>query len=111
MRVDVMDFESPHRRITHQSDMPKFRKKPVEIEAIRWEGGDDDCLNAFCGPHWSRAGAVGETGPQDEENVVVFNPLEKQWLNVPVGFWIIRGVKGELYPCDPAVFAATYEPV
>jgi len=91
--------------------MPKFRKKPVEIEAMRWEGGDYECLNAFCGPHWSRADAVGETGPGDEENVVVFNPLEKQWLNVPVGFWIIRGVKGELYPCEPAVFAATYEAV
>ena len=44
------------------------------------------------------------------KNVVVFNPLEDQWLNVPVGHWIIRGVKGELYPCEPEVFAATYEP-
>jgi hypothetical protein len=90
--------------------MPKFRKKPVEIVAIRWEGGDPHCLDAFCGKNWCRAGAVGQDGPDDREKVVVFNPLEKQWLNVPIGFWIIRGVKGEFYPCDPAVFAATYEP-
>jgi len=91
--------------------MLKFRKKPIEVEAIRWNGGDTRCLDDFCGKNWSRAGAVGQDGPDDGEKVVVFNPLEKQWLNVRVGFWIIRGVKGELYPCDPAIFAATYEPV
>lgn len=91
--------------------MPLFRKKPVVVEAIRWEGGEYACLQTFCGRNWSRADAVDEVGPDDKEQVVVFNPLEKQWLNVPVGFWIIRGVKGELYPCEPEVFASTYEPV
>lgn len=86
-----------------------FRKKPIVIQAIRWEGGEYGCLETFCGRNWNRADAVDEVGPADKENVVVFNSLENQWLNVPVGFWIIRGIKGELYPCEPEVFAATYE--
>lgn len=89
--------------------MAQYRKKPIVIEAMRWEGGDYECLKKFCGLNWNRADAVDERGPNDKENVVVFNPLEDQWLNVPVGHWIIRGVKGELYPCDPEVFDATYE--
>jgi len=87
-----------------------FRTKPVVIEAIRWMGGDYEILTVFCGRNWSRADAVDEVGPpNDPEGVVVYNPLESQWLNVPVGHWIIRGIRGELYPCDPDVFNKTYE--
>ena len=89
----------------------KFRKKPVVIDAIQWVGGDYKCLNDFCGHEWNRADAVDEVGPDDSENVVVFNKEESQWLNVPVGHWIIRGVHGEYYPCSPLVFEQTYEPV
>jgi hypothetical protein len=88
----------------------RYRKKPVEVAAIRWTGGDYKTLNNFCGKNWSRADAV-DCEPHDEEQVVVWNTKEYQWLNVPVGHWVIRGVAGELYPCDPAVFEATYEPV
>ena len=93
----------------------KFRKKPVVVDAILWTCGIGKqleavaMLNEFCGRNWSRADAVDERGPQDDENVVVWNTLEAQWLNVPVGHWIIRGVHGELYPCAPAVFQETYQ--
>lgn len=89
----------------------KFRKKPVEIEAMQWLGGDYEVLNTFCGHNWSRADAVDEIGPQDKENVVVWNTLEKQYLNVPINHWIIRGVRGELYPCEPEIFKETYEQI
>lgn len=77
--------------MTDESAAPaaRWRKKPVVIEAIRWEGGDYECLNRFCGRNWSRADAVDERGPSDKEQVVIFNPLEDQWLNVPVGHWRI----------------------
>lgn len=88
----------------------RYRKKPVVIDAIRWEGGDYKCLNDFCGHNWGRADAKDETGPPDEENVVVWNIKEKQWLNMPLGHWLIRGLGGELYPCAPDIFAASYEP-
>lgn len=87
-----------------------FRKRPVQVRALRWMGGEYNCLNDFCGHNWSRADAVEEIGPLDIENVVVWNVKEKQWLNVPVGHWIICGIAGEFYPCDPDVFEKTYEP-
>ena len=92
--------------------MPKFRKKPVEIEAILWSGGKYDCLIDFCGENWGRADAkdVAWCGIADREEVVVYNSVERQWLCVPVGWFIIRGVRGELYPCKQEIFAETYEP-
>lgn len=87
-----------------------FRKKPVVVLAVRWLGGDYEHLNRFCGNNWGRADAKDEIGPADSESVVVWNMLEKQWLNVPIGDWIIRGVRGEFYPCNPDVFEETYEP-
>lgn len=87
----------------------KFRKKPVVIEAMQWKGGDSEVLVRFCGQNWTRADAIDHNQPVDSEGVVVFNTAEKQWIHVPVGHWIIRGVRGELYPCAPEIFAETYE--
>ena len=87
----------------------KYRKRPVVIDAIRWMGGDYKCLEDFCGLNWTRADAV-DMGYEDREQVVIWNTAEKQWLHCPVGHWVIRGVKGELYPCEDSIFAATYEP-
>jgi hypothetical protein len=89
--------------------MPKFRKKPVVIEAVQWKGGDYKWLEGFCGRNWTRADAIDFNQPVDQEQVVVFNIAEQQWLHVPVGHWLIRGVKGELYPCAPDIFSETYE--
>jgi hypothetical protein len=91
--------------------MPRYRKKPVEIDAIQWVGGPYGCLDDFCGRNWSRADAVDQQGPEDKEQVVVWNTKEKQWLNVPINHWIVRGVAGELYPCEPEIFALIYDPV
>lgn len=92
--------------------MPKFRKKPVEIEAFLWSGGDYECLNKFCGQNWGRADArdVAWSGPDDGEQVVLWNSIEQQYLCCPVGWFVIRGVRGELYPCEQSIFAETYEP-
>lgn len=87
----------------------QYRKKPVVIDAIRWEGGDYKCLEQFCGFNWGRADAKDQEGPHDKEGVVVWNIKEEQWLNLPVGHWLIRGIAGELYPCAPDVFDASYE--
>ncbi len=88
--------------------MPKFRKKPVEIEAFQWtaQGGQ----SAF--PEWfiegMGTGAVSfDTGPQGQPRTII-NTLEGQMIGLS-GDWIIKGIKGELYPCKPDIFAATYE--
>lgn len=87
----------------------KFRKKPVVIEARQWLGGEYEWLTTFCGHNWARADAVDYGQPVDEEGVVVFNSAEHAWIHVPTGHWIIRGIAGELYPCKPDIFEATYE--
>lgn len=113
--------------------MPKFRKKPVVIEATQWFKNGDH--------------------PQDEIRMVDMTPTEHQitpfpsegkivryyrhpdidgqtlckhcsqimhvhgWIDtlegghiVCPGDWIITGVQGENYPCKPDIFEATYEP-
>ena len=88
--------------------MAKYRKKPVIVEAIRYFD------------HETSHDAVREfvTAPIDEvgrlENawkLEIFNTAEAQWLPVPKGSWIIKGIAGEYYPCAPEVFDATYEAV
>jgi hypothetical protein len=78
--------------------MKKFRKKPVIVEAVQWTGRNDQEINKFAAPH----------GVYKRE--VIIQTLEGV-MRGQVGDWIIRGVKGEFYPCKPDIFAATYEPV
>jgi len=103
--------------------MSKFRKKPVEIEAVRFHHTDQSIV-VFDGgsfgpagfPDWLREAC---DKPQDQEGAIfaasdgygaVIMTLEGAHYADP-GDWIIRGVKGELYPCKPDIFAATYEAV
>lgn len=78
----------------------KFRKKPVVIEAIQWTGDNSSEVLRFMFP---------DIEPDATASVETIQTLEGK-LHVTVGDWIIRGVKGELYPCKPDIFAATYEP-
>lgn len=89
----------------------RYKKKPVVIDAIQWIGGEYKCLDDFCGKNWTRADAIDYNQPADHEQVVVYNTAEKAWIHVPVNHWIIRGVRGELYPCEPEIFKQTYERV
>lgn len=87
----------------------RYRKRPVVIEAFQWQG-DYDQLEAILGLNWGRADAKEVAWEhEDAEEVVIYNSLEKVWIPVPLEHWIIRGVQGEFYPCDPCVFTATYE--
>jgi hypothetical protein len=84
----------------------KFRKKPVVIDAVRWYGGNVAELMALV------RDAAPETSAQVEvaSGLVYVHTLEGT-MAAGVGDWIIRGVKGELYPCKPDIFEATYEAV
>jgi hypothetical protein len=79
--------------------MAKYRKKPVVIEAVQWTGNNPEAISEFCGDFVSWP----EGNPQ-------FATLEGD-LYAREGDWIIKGVKGEFYPCKPDIFAATYEAV
>ena len=88
----------------------RFRKRPVVIEAVRWTGENRQEILDFIGMsgHWQ----AGRSGFRDEVGgaEVVIYTLEGNHVG-RIGDWIIRGVKGEFYPCKPDIFAATYEPV
>ena len=87
--------------------MAKFRKKPVVIEAVQWTGDGFDSRPL---PEWL-VHAIGEliVQPKGADELTV-RTLEGDHTARP-GDWIMRGVKGELYPCKPDIFALTYEPV
>ena len=81
----------------------EYRKKPVVVEAIPWTGENrkevsDFVLGARRSLSWSR------------DDWLQIKTLEG-WVNCPVGHLIIKGVAGEVYPCDPDIFAQTYESV
>ncbi len=79
----------------------KFRKKPVVVEAIRWTGRNaDEVLRFMC--------------PDIPEDAMAFSETVKTLegeMHVSKGDWVIKGIKGEFYPCKPDIFEATYEPV
>ncbi len=86
----------------------KFRKKPIVIEAMQFNGFEDylaisEWMKA-AGDTWALAGEIGYSTPE-----MYINTLEGRMSAQPSD-WIIRGVKGEFYPCKPNIFEATYEP-
>lgn len=87
--------------------MPKFRKKPVEIDAVQWDGTEAGTKAVF---EFCQSRDVfyceGPGGLREMEIVT----LEGR-MTASAGDWIIRGIKGELYPCKPDIFEASYDPV
>ena len=83
--------------------MAKFRKKPVEIEARQ--------LTELSGPEiWEWADSKPLYDPEGNVCGLRIYTLEGD-MRAEFGDWIIKGVKGEFYPCKPDIFDATYEPV
>jgi hypothetical protein len=84
----------------------RFRKKPVEVEAVRWDDENIREITDFMHP--ARPEYIG--GFLDSDDLLGIATLEGRMI-AKKGDWIIRGVKGEFYPCKPDVFEATYEAV
>ena len=78
--------------------MANYRKKPVVIEAIQLTVDNVDLLVEFCGDKIKSHPLTG----------VVIETLEGDML-ASQGDYIIKGIKGEFYPCKPDIFDATYE--
>jgi hypothetical protein len=76
----------------------RYRKKPVVIEAVQYDG-------TFPLEFLGDAEHVRSAGDGALEIVTL-----EGTMRADVGDWIIRGVKGELYPCKPDIFETTYEP-
>jgi hypothetical protein len=87
--------------------MPYFTKKPVTVEAHQFDGtwvSATDILD------WMQAcGSDRIPIYQSQSDSLLIPTLEGDHLASP-GDWIIKGVKGEFYPCKPDIFDQTYEP-
>lgn len=82
--------------------MAKYRKKPVVIEAFQ--------LGIDRTEQWAKdSPAFVELGENEGETISASIQTLEGVLHASFGDWIIKGVKGELYPCKPDIFAATYE--
>ena len=85
----------------------KYRKKPVVIDAIQWNG-------------WDKEPVISEVKPlpSNVRERIYYKANACGWIEtlegghiVEEGDWIIRGVAGEFYPCKPDIFEQTYEEV
>lgn len=86
--------------------MAQYRKKPVVIEAWQYFGWDGEKTAAY--PGWLIE-AFGRSIMAHDDHLAI-KTLEGTMRAEPKD-WIIRGVKGKLYPCKPDIFEATYEAV
>lgn len=87
----------------------RYRKKPVEIEAVRW-GTPGAPTNPDPIIEWIRSGGAKAAYLTGGGETIAITTLEGVMSAKP-GDWIIRDVQGEFYPCKPDIFAATYDPV
>lgn len=80
--------------------MAKFRKKPVEVEAVQWSGSNWHQILDFAGRE--NVATSGAT--------LIVHTLEGV-LHASAEDWIVKGIKGEFYPVKPDIFEATYDKV
>lgn len=93
----------------------KYRKKPVAIEAFRYDGDFVDRYGNYYIPDWAidahQEGILffAEDHQSGLPYELYIRTLEGV-MQANVGDYVIQGVKGELYPCKPDIFEATYDP-
>ena len=87
--------------------MPKFRKKPVVIDAFQLPGRDIDLPESFS--LWCDEVGFHEFESGRDQTLII-PTLEGDHTAQP-GDWIIKGIAGEFYPCKPEIFEATYDPM
>ncbi len=78
----------------------KYRKKPIVVDAIQWTGHNTKEAMEFVGT----------------DNIIAYTTyfeIKRIEGNLKVSEmdWIVKGVKGEFYPCKPDIFKETYEKV
>lgn len=88
----------------------KFRTRPFQMTAVQFNGRNFEELLDFT------EGKFYAVEPEDrtddpEITAEVFDVLHSTWVGVKDYQWIIKGSKGEFYPCDPEVFETKYEAI
>lgn len=81
--------------------MASYRKKPVVVQAIQYNGAPD-VVFCFMGAEDARRFLCNEEGQ-------LYIATLEGWMEISNGDFVIRGVKGEYYPCKPDIFGLTSE--
>lgn len=91
----------------------KYRKKPIEVEARQYAYPASQSLRAWMGRAAGSEAKMRQPGSLGEMRVHTLEDGDDgKVIHIATeGDWIIRGVQGELYPCKPDIFEATYEKV
>jgi hypothetical protein len=82
--------------------MARYRKKPVVVEARRFDRGRSPRLAKWCGGRYEIRGFLP---------AVLMIPTLEGTKRAQVGDWIVKGVAGEFYPVASSIFEASYEEV
>jgi hypothetical protein len=80
----------------------EFVKRPITVEAVQWTGDNQTEVSALLR---EGSGVLSFSG----DNVLC--ETREGTMMADLGDWIIRGIAGEIYPCKPEIFEATYEEV
>lgn len=84
-----------------------WQTKTVQIESadMQWDGSEESLtiIKEFINDD-----SLYSYDTRSAVHLKLWNVLEEQWLNVPVGHWVVRGLKGELYPCEPGAMDGKY---
>lgn len=88
-------------------EITTLQAKPVQVKAVKWDGTEESLQ------------LIEQFVPGDELTIRryantmfaldVWNYLEKQYIHCPLGHWIIRGLKGEFYPCEEEALFMKYD--
>lgn len=93
--------------------MAKYRKKPIEIEAVQFTGDNEyeiaDFMHLPITALQTSVDAVLRIDGDYRENTHIHIPTLEGTMIANCGDWIIKGVKGEFYPCKPDIFDETYD--
>jgi len=87
--------------------MPRYRKKPVVIEAVQLPAAGSYDMEEF--QNW--CADVGFTQFESDRDEGLLVQTKEGVMRADPGDWIIKGVKGEFYPCKPDIFELTYDRV
>ena len=88
----------------------KYRKKPVVVEAVQWNGLNLEEIKEFVGDSliYNISDAAWKVGKDAPTVHIKIKTLEGIMI-AKAGDYIIRGVNGEIYPCKADIFEKTYE--
>lgn len=92
----------------------KVRKRPVEVEAFKWDGTEESArvIINWASTHDTQIWYREDINPDTEQGMgtyhLTIHTLEGDMIARP-GYWIIKGVENEFYGCEPEIFAKTYE--